>query len=84
LTCIFQFDTFLNKLGALGYQFAHKTINSKKKRSLMTKKKKEKKPLLNRVATCTLKIIIEELKNKVFFSSNDSQSNEVVTPYHLK
>jgi hypothetical protein len=42
LPCIFQFDTFLNKLGALGYQFAHKTINSKKKRSSMTKKKRKK------------------------------------------
>jgi hypothetical protein len=42
LTCIFQFDTFLNKLGALGYQFAHKRINSKKKRSSMTKKKRKK------------------------------------------
>ena len=55
-----------------------------RKKEVQWPKKKEKKPLLNRVAKCTLKIIIEELKNKVFFSSNDSQSNEVVTPYHLK
>lgn len=32
LTYIFQFDTFLNKSGAIGYQFARKRINSKKKK----------------------------------------------------